>query len=65
MQYKGGQIHPFCAEPDGGYAVTFCEVSDSYPHRKMRLAAHGRRRAEGQVLPYSHSPSVQSVAGNG
>ena len=36
------------------------------PRRKASVAACGRRHAEyTMILPYSHSPSVKSVAGNG
>ena len=36
------------------------------PTPQSELAACGQRRAEYiMILPYSHSPSVQSVAGNG
>lgn len=36
------------------------------PRRKASVAACGRRHAKyTMILPYSHSPSVKSVAGNG
>ena len=36
------------------------------PRRKIGVATYWRRRAEyTMILPYSHSPSVKSVAGNG
>ena len=35
------------------------------PRRKIRIAAYGRRHTGGAILPYSHSPSVKSVAGIG
>ncbi len=40
--------------------------STTTPRRKASVAACGRRHAEyTMILPYSHSPSVKSVAGNG
>ena len=68
--YRANRIRSFCAEPRGGCAMTLFpygeKPSDQHLRRKTGIAACRPRRAEYiMILLYSHSPSVQSVAGNG
>ena len=57
MQHKGRQIHPFCAEPDGGCAVTFCEVSDS---TRTAKCAWQRMGDDAQKVRYSPTATVRA-----
>ena len=66
-QHRANQIRFSYAEPYGGCAMTSPTGNERpTPRREISVAAYGRRHARYiMILPYSHSPSVQSVAGNG